>query len=88
MREGYAWVGVSAQLVGVAGSGGPLGLNLSLKAVNPARYAPLQHPGDSFSYDIFSQVAQALRDGAGALLGGRSRSGSSPSASRSRRSGW
>jgi hypothetical protein len=24
------------------------------------RYGPLSHPGDSFSYDIFSQVAQAL----------------------------
>ncbi len=70
-REGYAWVGVSAQFVGVAGTGGPLGLNLSLKAVNPVRYAPLSHPGDSFSYDMFSQVAQALRHPAGASpLGG------------------
>ena len=89
MREGYAWVGVSAQLVGVDGSGGPLGLNLSLKAVNPVRYAPLVHPGDSFSYDMFSQVAQALRTTpasrrSATLL----RSASSPSASRSRRSGW
>lgn len=71
MREGYAWVGVSAQFVGIAGTGGPLGLNLSLKAINPVRYAPLEHPGDSFSYDIFSQVAQALRAGSvGPLLGG------------------
>jgi hypothetical protein len=62
---------VSAQFVGVAGTGGPLGLNLSLKAVNPVRYAPLQHPGDSFSYDMFSQAAQALRAAPGnALLGG------------------
>jgi hypothetical protein len=61
LREGFAWVGVSAQLVGVSGTGGPLGLNLSLKAVNPVRYAPLVHPGDSFSYDMFSQVAQAIR---------------------------
>ncbi len=60
-REGFAWVGVSAQLVGVSGSGGPLGLDLSLKAVNPVRYARLSHPGDSFSYDMFSQVAQAIR---------------------------
>jgi hypothetical protein len=69
MREGYAWVGVSAQLVGISGGGGPLGIDLSLKGVNPARYAPLQHPGDSFSYDIFSQAAQALRS-MPALLGG------------------
>jgi hypothetical protein len=60
-REGWAWVGVSAQFQGVAGTNGPLGLNLSLKAVNPARYGSLEHPGDSFSYDIFSQVAQAIR---------------------------
>ena len=70
-REGFVWVGVSAQFVGVAGTGGPLGLNLSLKAVNPVRYAPLEHPGDSFSYDMFSQVAQALRHPIGAdPLGG------------------
>ncbi len=65
LREGFAWVGVSAQLVGVSGSGGPLGLNLSLKAVDPVRYGPLSHPGDSFSYDMFSQVAQALRQPSG-----------------------
>jgi hypothetical protein len=71
MREGFAWVGVSAQFVGVAGTGGPLGLNLSLKSVNPARYAPLVHPGDSFSYDMFSQVAQAIRESGGVRpLGG------------------
>ncbi len=61
LREGFAWVGVSAQFVGVSGGGGPLGLNLSLKAVDPVRYGPLLHPGDSFSYDMFSQVAQAIR---------------------------
>lgn len=62
LREGFAWVGVSAQLVGVSGGGGgPLGLNLSLKAVDPVRYGPLVHPGDTFSYDMFSQVAQAIR---------------------------
>ena len=60
-REGFAWVGVSAQLAGVSGTGGPIGLDLSLKSVNPVRYAPLVHPGDSFSYDMFSQVAQAIR---------------------------
>jgi hypothetical protein len=60
-RDGYAWVGVSAQFQGVQGTGGPIGLNLSLKSVNPARYGSLSHPGDSFSYDIFTQVASALR---------------------------
>lgn len=61
MRHGFVWVGVSAQFQGVQGTGGPIGLNLSLKAANPVRYAPLSHPGDSFSYDMFSQVAQVLR---------------------------
>lgn len=70
-REGYAWVGVSAQFQGVAGTGGPLGLSLALKSVSPIRYGPLVHPGDTFSYDMFSQVAQALRHPIGASpLGG------------------
>jgi len=65
MRHGFAWVGVSAQFQGVAGTGGPIGLNLSLKAVNPVRYGPLVHPGDSYSYDMFSQVSRALRNPSG-----------------------
>lgn len=56
-REGYAWIGVSAQRVGIEGGGGAFSLNL--KAVDPVRYGSLNHPGDSFSYDIFSQAAQA-----------------------------
>src|SRR5262249_45170901 len=35
MRDGYTWVGVSAQFVGIEGGTNPLGLNLSLKALNP-----------------------------------------------------
>jgi hypothetical protein len=71
LREGFAWIGVSAQRVGVEGGSSPLGLNLSLKAVNPARYGTLSHPGDSFSYDMFSQAAQAVRQPGGiAPLGG------------------
>ena len=72
LREGFAWVGVSAQKVGIDGGGGGIpGLNLSLKAVDPTRYGVLVHPGDSFSYDMFSQVAAALRTpGAVAPLGG------------------
>ncbi|NQX89510.1 MAG: hypothetical protein HRT77_12675 [Halioglobus sp.] len=60
-RGGSVWIGVSAQLIGIEGAaGGPF--PLYLKAVNPARYGSLVHPGDSFSYDMFSQVAQALRN--------------------------
>jgi hypothetical protein len=47
-RDGYAWIGVSAQFVGVEGGSSPIGLNLSLKAVSPARYGTLAHPGDTF----------------------------------------
>ena len=56
MNAGYAFVGVSAQLAGVCC--GPL----SLKMWDPVRYAPLVHPGDDFSFDIFSQAIQALRE--------------------------
>ena len=51
IRDGYAWVGVSAQAVG---------LNAT-KTSDPVRYASLSHPGDSFSYDMYSQAGQAVR---------------------------
>lgn len=57
-REGYVWVGVSAQSVGVEGGGGAF--DISLKVVDPVRYGILNHPGDGYSYDIFSQAAQAV----------------------------
>jgi len=53
-RAGYAWVGVSAQQVGVA----------ALRQKDPARYASLADPGDQFSYDIYTQAARALVSGA------------------------
>jgi hypothetical protein len=34
----------------------------SLKTIDAERYGSLSHPGDSFSYDIFSQAAQAVRN--------------------------
>ena len=57
LREGYAWVGVSAQEVGVA----------RLQTWNPTRYGSLDVTqggtitGDDLSYDIFSQAGQAVR---------------------------
>jgi hypothetical protein len=60
IRDGYTWVGVSAQLVGIEGGGMLPGLGLRQTA--PDRYASLQHPGDAFSFDIFSQVARAARE--------------------------
>ena len=55
-RAGFAWVGVSAQSVGVD----------NLKQKDPARYASLSHPGDQYSYDIYTQAARALLGGGGA----------------------
>ncbi|HEX4429705.1 MAG TPA: alpha/beta hydrolase domain-containing protein [Frankiaceae bacterium] len=68
-RSGYAWVGVSAQQAGIEGSKlGDIasqllpGVHVSgLRRADPARYSSLHHPGDAFSYDMFTQVARALR---------------------------
>lgn len=63
VRAGYAYVAVSAQHVGVEGGVNLMGLDMSLKSQDPARYAELHHPGDAYSYDIFSQAGQIVRDG-------------------------
>jgi hypothetical protein len=55
-RAGFAWVGISAQQVGIQ----------NLQQKDPARYGSLTDPGDRFSYDIYTQAARAL------LVGGRS----------------
>ena len=60
IREGLAWVGVSAQKAGIDGGGIAEGPHL--KSVDPGRYQTLSHPGDAFSYDIFSQAGRVLRD--------------------------
>lgn len=61
VREGYAYVAVSAQQVGIDG-GASLGFDLSLKKLDPERYWHLSHPKDAFSYDIFSQVGRLIRE--------------------------
>lgn len=72
-RKGHIWVGVSAQQIGV--SGGPVLVKApgtdefsgkGLKSINAARYGDLVHPGDGFAYDIFTQVARAVREGGAA----------------------
>jgi hypothetical protein len=60
IRDGFAWVGVSAQAVGVT----------ELQGLDPDRYGSLSHPGDSYSYDIFSQAGQAIWDNSAQVLGG------------------
>jgi hypothetical protein len=63
VRSGYAWAGVGAQASGVNAP------RTGLKAWDATRYGTLVHPGDAYSYDIFSQAARALRTDA-ALVGG------------------
>lgn len=64
VRSGYAYVAVSAQHVGVEGGDSLVGADMSLKAQDPERYSNLRHPGDAFSFDIFTHVARLVRDGA------------------------
>ena len=74
MREGYAWVGVSAQRAGVNPNpavpclpsfGVFFGCN-NLRTWSPSRYGTaggdLNIPTDSLSFDIFSHAAQSLRN--------------------------
>ncbi len=63
VRAGYAYVAVSAQRVGVEGGVNLMGRDMSLKSQDPKRYAALDHPGDAFCYDIFSQAGRLVRDG-------------------------
>lgn len=75
IREGHAWVGLSTQLIGV--EGGPVLVSVpgaegivgqGLVNTDAVRYGSLEHPGDGYSFDIFTQVARAVREGDG--LGG------------------
>jgi hypothetical protein len=62
VRRGYAYVGVSVQRVGIEEGGSIVGLpSMPLKEVDPVRYGSLHHPGDAFSYDMFSQAGQLIR---------------------------
>lgn len=64
--DGFAYVGVSAQAVGVHGfPDAGAGFNNGLKSWDPDRYKPLTHPGDAFSFDIFHQVGRALKSHGG-----------------------
>jgi hypothetical protein len=75
MREGYAYVAVSAQALGVDGGSAILG---SVKGApsgglvenEPARYGTLHHPGDKYALDMFAQIGNALGVKANVALGG------------------
>jgi Alpha/beta hydrolase domain len=65
IRTGHAWAGVSAQRAGIDGGGLVEGMHL--KRSDPDRYAKLSHPGDAWSFDIFSEAGHALRADPGVL---------------------
>jgi hypothetical protein len=70
-RSGAVWVGVSAQAIGVQGGVGLVGLSSpGLVGTDPERYGQLVHPGDRFSYDIYSQAGAAARRATGTILEG------------------
>jgi hypothetical protein len=69
LRAGYAYVAVSAQKVGVDGGASLLGIDMSLKRQDPTRYASLNHPGDAFAFDIFSQIGGLVRNAGDSILG-------------------
>jgi alpha/beta hydrolase family protein len=65
--RGHIWVGVSVQKAGIDGGGMTEGIHLKLLA--PDRYGLLKHPGDAWSFDVFSQVGALLRSPSAAALG-------------------
>lgn len=71
VRSGYAYVGVSAQKVGIEGGQGRVEVAAQqqpLKKADPERYGELSHPGDAFSFDIYSQAGRVVRGAAGAKI--------------------
>lgn len=67
-RSGFAYAAISAQPAGVQGFPGA---TAALLPWDPERYGQLQVPGDSYSFDVFTQVA-------GVLAEERSRDGADP----------
>jgi hypothetical protein len=70
IEDGFALVGVTAQKVGVDGFpptdeeseyyGRVMERPPGLRSYDPERYGALEHPGDGYSYDIYTQAAQLL----------------------------
>jgi hypothetical protein len=67
MKRGFVYVAVAAQRLSIEAS------PIALKQYDPVRYGSLSHPGDDYSFDIFSQAAEAVLerngDGSGVVLG-------------------
>ena len=84
MREGFAWVGVTAQALAVNGGTPILGAlkgsgpeaaeaaqaTKGLVQAEPARYGTLHHPGDQYSLDIYDQIGRAVWSDGSNILGG------------------
>jgi hypothetical protein len=68
IRSGFAYVGVSAQKVGLEGGLSLEPDTLPLKKSDPMRYGALSHPGDAFAYDIFSQAGMVAGGGGAAKV--------------------
>ncbi len=70
IEDGFALVGVTTQQVGVVGLpatdeaseyfGRVMERPPGLTSYDPERYGTLEHPGDGYSYDIYTQAAQLL----------------------------
>ena len=71
IRSGFAYAAVSVQKVGIEGGKGVMGAEGAfLKKADPQRYGTLNHPGDAFSFDMFSQAGSLFQGtAAGKLLG-------------------
>src|SRR3954464_5821961 len=54
MDRGFVYVAVAAQELSIEKS------PIALKQYDPVRYGSLSHPGDNYSFDIFSQAPEAL----------------------------
>jgi hypothetical protein len=65
VRDGFAYVGVSVQKVGIEGGPSLAPNTMPIKKADSARYGRLSHPGDAFAYDIYSQAGRAVRGAAG-----------------------
>ncbi len=84
MRDGFAWVGVTAQALAVGGGTPILGAikgsgpqasqaaqaTQGLANVEPARYGTLHHPGDQYALDMYDQIGRAVRAEGPTILGG------------------
>lgn len=63
-RSGDVYVAVTAQQAGACGlfltDTLPVCTPTSLKGNDPGRYGALRHPGDAYSYDMYSEAARAV----------------------------